>query len=106
MKIQDLRKVNFINCTFNEVDFSKSDLRNVNFDDMEFNNVKFDKAILSDCTFKNATFRNVSFLPGFALTNKYHRAIKEVKFEGANMDKATFNSLKGIGVNLDNVNII
>lgn len=36
----DLRKGNFVQCTFNGEGFSKSDLCNVNFNDMEFNNVK------------------------------------------------------------------
>lgn len=49
----DLRKVNFVQYTFNGVDFSKSALRNVNFAGMEFNNVKFEGANMDKATFNS-----------------------------------------------------
>lgn len=102
----DLRKTIFENCSFNGVDFKQADLSDVSFDGQTFTGVKFDRAALNKTTFKGATLRNVSFRPGFALTNKYYRAIKTINFEGATMDKLTYASLKGIGAHLSNVTII
>lgn len=72
-------------------------------DGQTFIGVKFDKAALNATSFNGATLRNVSFVPGFALTNKYYRALKTISFDGAMMDKLTYAWLKGMGVDLSKV---
>jgi uncharacterized protein YjbI with pentapeptide repeats len=102
----DLRKTVFEKCTFNGVDFKYCDLRGLCLDGLTFIGVKFDKAALNEVTFKGTTLKNVSFLPAFALTNKYYRAIKAICFDGAMMDKLTYATLKGIGADLSKVTVI
>jgi len=102
----DLRKTVFENCIFNGVDFKYSDLRGLSFDGQTFINVKFDKTALNEATFNGATLKNVSFLPTYALTNKYYRAIKTICFDGATMDKLTYATLKGMGADLSKVAVI
>lgn len=106
LSMTELRKTAFVNCIFNGVDFDDCDLRGLRLDGQTFIGVKFGKAGLNEVTFKGATLRNVSFTPPFSLTKKYYNAIKTIKFEGAIMDKLTYNSLKGIGANLSKVTII
>jgi hypothetical protein len=48
----------------------------------------------------------VSFTPPFSLTKTYYIAIKTIRFDGAIMDKLTYNSLKGMEANLSKVTII
>lgn len=102
----DLRKTLFERCVFNGTDFRQCDMRGMRLDGHTFVGVKFDKAALSDASFQGATLRNVSFVPGFALTNKYYRALKTINFDGAMMDKLTYAALKGMGVDLPTVTII
>ena len=102
----DLRKTIFENCIFNSVDFNYCDLRGICFDGQTFIGVKFDDSALKDVTFRGATLRNVSFRATHALTNKYYRAIKTIQFEGAMMDKLSYNALKGMGADLSKVTII
>lgn len=102
----DLRNTVFEKCTFNNTDFKYCDLRGLSLDGLTFTGVKFDKATLNEVSFKGATLKNVSFIPTFALTNKYYRAIKTICFDGAMMDKLTFAALKGIGADLSKVTII
>lgn len=102
----DLRKTVFKNCVFNGVDFKYSDLRGLCLDGQTFIGVKFDKAALNNATFNGATLKNVSFRPTYALTNKYHRAIKTICFDGAMMDKLTYAELKGLGAELSKVTFI
>lgn len=102
----DLRKTVFEKCTFNGVDFKYCDLRGLCLDGLTFIGVRFDRAALNDVTFKGTTLKNVSFIPTFALTNKYYRAIKTICFDGAMMDKLTYAALKGIGADLSKVTII
>ena len=102
----DLRKTIFENCIFNSVDFNYCDLRGICFDGQTFIGVKFDDSALKEVTFRGATLRNVSFRATHALTNKYYRAIKTIQFEGAMMDKLSYNALKGMGANLSKVTII
>lgn len=102
----DLRKTVFEKCTFNGVDFKYCDLRGLCLDGLTFVGVRFDRAALNDVTFKGTTLKNVSFIPTFALTNKYYRAIKTICFDGAMMDKLTYAALKGIGADLSKVTII
>jgi len=102
----DLRKTVFENCTFNGVDFKYCDMRGQCLDGLSFIGVKFDRSALIEATFKGATLRNVSFFPAFALTNKFYRALKTINFDGAMMDKLTYASLKGLGVDLSNVTVI
>ena len=73
---------------------------------MTFIGVHFDRTGLKEVTFKGATFKNVSFLPSFALTNKYYRAIKTINFDGAMMDKLTYAALKGVDADLSKVTVI
>ncbi len=102
----DLRKTIFENCIFNGVDFTHTDLRKLCLDSQTFIGVKFDKAALNEATFNGATLKNVSFRPTYALTNKYHRSIKTICFDGAMMDKLTYASLKGLGADLSKVTTI
>ncbi len=102
----DLRNTSFKNGIFKGVDFRYSDLRNVCLDGQTFIGVKFDKTALNETTFNGATFKNVSFRPTFALTNKYHNAIKTINFDGAMMDKLTYAELKGLGANLEKATVI
>ena len=106
MTMTDLRKTIFERCVFNGTDFRQCDMRGMRLDGHSFIGVKFDKAALSEASFKGATLRNVSFIPGFALTNKYYRALKTINFEGATMDKLTYAALKGMGVDLPTVTIM
>lgn len=101
----DLRETIFENCSFNGVDFKSSDLSGLCLDGQTFTDVKFDKVVLKDVTFKGATLKNVSFRPSFALTNKYYRAIKTICFDGAMMDKLSYNALKGMGADLSKVTV-
>jgi uncharacterized protein YjbI with pentapeptide repeats len=102
----DLRKTVFENCTFSGVDFKYCDLQGQCLDGLTFIGVKFDRSTLNEATFKGSTLKNVSFTPAFALTNKYYRALKTINFDGALMDKLTYASLKGLGVDLSKVSII
>lgn len=102
----ELRKTVFENCSFDGVDFKSCDLSGLSLDGQTFTDVKFDKAVLKDVTFKGATLKNVSFRPTLALTNKYYRAIKTIRFDGSMMDKLTYAALKGMGADLSNVTVI
>jgi uncharacterized protein YjbI with pentapeptide repeats len=102
----DLRKTVFENCIFNGVDFEYSDLRGLCLDGQTFLNIKFGKSGLNEITFKGATLKNVSFTPPFSLTKKYYNAIKTIRFDGAMMDKLTYNALKGMEADLSKVTII
>ncbi len=101
----DLRKTVFENCTFDGVDFKYCDLRGQCLDGLAFIGVKFDRSSLNEATFKGAILKNVSFTPIWSLTNKYYRSIKTICFDGAMMDKLTFNALKGIGADLSKVTV-
>lgn len=102
----DLRETIFENCTFNGVVFKYGDLRGKSLDGLTFIDVKFDRTDMKDVAFKGATLKNVSFTPSFALTNKFYRAIKNINFDGAMMDKLTYATLKGLEVDLSKVTII
>lgn len=106
LNMMDLTNTVFENCTFNGVDFKYCDLRGKSLDGLTFIGVKFDRSDLKEATFKGATLKNVSFTPSFALTNKYHRAIKAINFDGAMMDKLTYAALKGLEVDLSKVTVI
>ena len=93
-------------CIFNGVDFKYSDLRGVCLDGQTFIGVKFDKTGLSETSFKGAILKNVSFLAASALSKKYYRGIKTIRFDGAMMDKLTYAALKGTGADLSKVTII
>ena len=98
LTMSDLRKTIFDLCLFKGVDFTYSDLRGVNFEGQSFIGVRFDKAALNDAVFKGSTLENVSFNSTFALTNKYYRGIKTIRFDGAKMDKLTYAGLKELRV--------
>jgi uncharacterized protein YjbI with pentapeptide repeats len=102
----DLRKTSFENCTFSGVDFKLCDLRGMSLDGLTFIGVKFGDSALNEVTFKGATLKNVSFTPPWSLTNKYYKAIKTIRFEGASMDKLSYNALKGMGADLSMVTVI
>jgi uncharacterized protein YjbI with pentapeptide repeats len=102
----DLRKTIFENCIFNGVDFKQCDLRGMCLDGLTFIGVKFGDAALSEVTFKGAILKNVSFTPPFSLTKKYYNAIKTIRFDGASMDKLSYNALKGLGADLSMVTVI
>ncbi|ULL16802.1 pentapeptide repeat-containing protein [Paenibacillus sp. H1-7] len=106
LTMTDLRQTIFENCMFDGVDFHSSDLRGLCLDGQTFNGVKFTKAALNEVSFRGATLKNVSFHSGFALTNKYYRAIKTICFDGAMIDKLTYAALKGIGADLSKVTVI
>jgi uncharacterized protein YjbI with pentapeptide repeats len=104
--MSDLRKTIFERCIFNGVDFKYSDLRGVCLDGQTFIGVKFDKTGLSETSFKGAILKNVSFLAASALSKKYYRGIKTIRFDGAMMDKLTYAALKGMEADLSKVTII
>jgi uncharacterized protein YjbI with pentapeptide repeats len=105
----DLRATIFENCIFSGVDFKYCDLRGMCLDGLTFIGVKFDKTSLNEATFKGATLRNVSFLAPFTWSTwskKYYRAIKTISFDGATMDKLTYNALKGMEADLSKVTVV
>ena len=104
----DLRETIFENCIFSGVDFKYVDLQSQRFDGQIFMGVKFDGATLNEASFQGATLKNVSFTPPFSLFSlkKYYDAFKTINFEGASMDKLSYNALKGMGVNLSMVTVI
>ena len=106
LTLADLRKTVFENCIFNGVDFAYSDLRGLCLDGQVFIGVKFGKAGLNEAAFKGATLKNVSFTPPFSLTKKYYNAIRTIKFDGARMDKLTYNALKGMGADLSKAAVL
>jgi uncharacterized protein YjbI with pentapeptide repeats len=106
LTLTDLRKTIFENCIFNGVDFKQCDLRGMCLDELTFIGVKFGDSALSEITFKGATLKNVSFTPPFSLTNKYYKAIKTIRFDGASMDKLSYNALKGLGADLSKVTVL
>jgi uncharacterized protein YjbI with pentapeptide repeats len=106
LTMTDLRKTIFENCIFNGVDFEYSDLRGLCLDGQTFIGVNFGKAALNGVTFKGATLKNVSYTPPFSLTNKYYNAIKTIRFDGASMDKLSYNALKAMGADLSKVTAI
>jgi len=108
LTMTDLRKTIFEGCVFDGVDFQYSDLRGLCLDGQTFTGVRFDKAALSGATFKGATLKNVSFisLSAFTLSKKFFRAIKEICFDGAMMDKLTYAALKGLEADLSKVTVL
>jgi uncharacterized protein YjbI with pentapeptide repeats len=102
----DLRKTVFENCIFDGVDFGKSDLRGQCLDGQTFTGVSFDDSALKEVSFRGATLQHASFRAPHALTNKYYRAIKTICFDGARIDKLTFNTLKGFGADLSKALVI
>jgi uncharacterized protein YjbI with pentapeptide repeats len=109
LTMTDLRETIFENCTFSGVDFKLCDLRGRHLDGQTFIGVKFDNTSLNEATFKGATLRNVSFLAPFTWstwTKKFYRALKTINFDGATMDKLTYATLKGLGVDLSKVTVI
>ncbi len=106
LTVTDLRKTVFENCIFDGTDFGRSDLRGMCFDGHTFIGASFDNSALKETSFRGATFRNVAFRATMSLTNKYYRAIKTIVFDGATMDKLTFNALRGIGADVSKVTVI
>jgi uncharacterized protein YjbI with pentapeptide repeats len=102
----DLRKTVFENCIFDGVDFKTSDLTGLRLDGQAFVGVKFGEAALKEVTFRGATLKNVSFAPPWSLTKKYYKAVKTIRFDGASMDKLTYNALKGMEADLSRVTVI
>jgi len=101
----DLRETIFENCIFSGVDFKYSDLRGMSLDGLTFIGVALGTAALNEVAFMGATLKNVSFAPPFSLTKKYYRAVKTIRFDGAKMDKLTYNALKGMGADLSKVTV-
>jgi uncharacterized protein YjbI with pentapeptide repeats len=106
LTLTDLRETIFESCSFNGVDFKYCDLRGLCLDGQTFIGVKFDMATMNEVTFKDATLKNVSFLAAASITNRYYRAIKTIRFDGASMDKLTYAGFKGFGADLSKVTII
>lgn len=102
----DMRKAEFKNCSIDGGEFTYSDLQGQRFEGMILRNAILGKAWLKDVSFAGARLQNVSFAPPFALTKKYYNAIKTIRFEGASMDKLTYNALKGLGANLSGVTVL
>lgn len=104
----DLRETLFENCSFSGVDFKYADLRGQSFDGQTFIGVKFDGASLNEASFRGATLKNVSFTPPFSLFSlkKYYDAFKTINFEGATIDKLSYNALKGMRVDLSMITVI
>jgi len=104
--MSDLRKTIFERCIFNNVDFKYSDLRGLCLDGQTFIGVKFGESALKELSLKGATLKNVSFTPPFSLSKKYYNAIKTIKFDGAVIDKLSYNALKGMEADLSKVSIM
>lgn len=104
--VMDLRKVKFVGCTIDGGSFQNSDLTGQSFDQQMIKNIQIGKAALKNASFQGATLKNVSFKPRLCVTNKYYKAIATIKFNGTFMDKLTYNSLKSLGANLENVTIL
>ncbi|SDP87218.1 Uncharacterized protein YjbI, contains pentapeptide repeats [Mucilaginibacter sp. OK268] len=102
----DLRQTLFENCVFDGVDFNYSDLSGLCLDKQVFTSVKFHNTALTGVSFNGATLKNVSFRSPYALTNRYYRAIKTIRFDDAMMDKLTYATLKGLGADLSKVTFI
>lgn len=100
----DLRKNTFERCTFIGVDFHYCDLSGLRLGGQTFIGVKFDLPGLKDVSFQGATLKNVSFRPTGIWSLK--RAIQSLHFDGTDMDKLTYASLKGLGVDVSNVTIL
>jgi len=96
----DLRKTVFENCSFKGATFKSCDMSGINLDGQIFIDVMFDRVALTGASFQGATFRNVSFRSTSTLTNRYYKTLQTIRFDGAMMDKLTFASLKGLGVDL------
>lgn len=101
----DMRNVRFDDCVIDGGEFSSSDLRGLIFDGISVRNTVLGKAALEGASFRGATLQNVSFAPPFSISKKYYNAIKTIDFDGASMDKLTYNALKGLGANLSGVTI-
>jgi uncharacterized protein YjbI with pentapeptide repeats len=106
LTVTDLRKTIFEHCVFSGVDFKYSDLRGLSLEGQTFIGVKFGEAALNEVTFKGSTLKNVSFTPPFSLTKTYYKAIKTIRFDGAMMDKLSYNAIKGLGADLSKVTVI
>ncbi|EUJ43626.1 pentapeptide repeat-containing protein [Paenilisteria rocourtiae] len=85
LKQSALSKTNFANAIFDQTDFSYSDLSKSNFDGEVFRGTIFRSTGLVDATFRDAIFENVSFKGSY---------VKRADFTGAQMDLATYESLK------------
>jgi uncharacterized protein YjbI with pentapeptide repeats len=109
LNMTDLRETIFENCIFEGVDFKYCDLRGLCLDGQTFIGVKFDRTALNEVTLEGATLKNVSFHAPFTWTSwskKYYRAIKTIRFDGATMDKLTYNALKGMEADLSKVTVL
>jgi Uncharacterized low-complexity proteins len=106
LTMTDLRKTTIERCSFDGVNFNYSDLSGMRLDGLTFTNVTFNNAGLNDVSFKGAILKNVSFHAKFSLTNKFYRSLKTIHFDGARMDKLTFNALKGMGADVSKVTLI
>ena len=91
----DLRNASFTDSILENTSFRGSDLSGVCFDNQNLIGTVFDNAELIGTTFRNAVFRNVSFKTD----------VKKAVFDGATMDKLTYNVLKGNGAKLTNVTV-
>ena len=96
----DMRKVVFDRCSIDGGEFTYVDLEGQHFEGMTLRNVRLGKSTLKGASFQGAVLQNVSFAPPFALTKKYYNAIRTIRFDGASMDKLTYNALKGLGADL------
>lgn len=98
--MSDLRGAEWDGCVVEGGDFQGAGLRGLSFEGVTFRGVSLGRADLKRTSFRGAVLQSVSFQPPFALTNKYYTAIKTICFDGAQMDKLTYNSLRGVGANL------
>ena len=106
MTSSNLQNANFSSSDLTGSNFKTCDLENSHFDNQIIRNVHIGKAILENISFKGATLNNVSFKPRMSITNKYYKALATINFDGAFIDKITYNYLKSIGANLNNVTIL
>lgn len=102
----DFRNTTFEDCIIDGGDFKYANFQKQDFGGITIRNAELGKAILQEASFRNARLQNVSFTPPFALTNKYYKLIKTINFDGASMDKLTFNALKGLGANVSGAVVI
>lgn len=101
-----LRNVTFEGCSISGGEFKYADLSGQSFDGMVLRNVQLGTSGLEGVSFQKARLQNVSFTPPFSLSKKYYRAIKTIRFDGAFMDKLTYNALKGLGADVSGVTVL
>jgi len=92
----ELRDATFTNAILNQTHFKHCEMRDTTFDYLTLNDTVFNHTSLRDATFRQAVLRRVTFK-----TN-----VKSILFDGAAMDKFTYDTLIHLGADLSGVTIL